>query len=130
MKKNSTIQLVLAVAFLCTLFSCTYHRRHRHFTDVTISESSGTYRLRADYNEDNTQKVQRYINRCIEPNGLFSSTEDYFDANTELKDHTKFYIKASPGKLLIKINKGENDYESYARIKNMCEGIATILKKE
>jgi len=130
MKKNSTIQTLVLVALVCALSSCTYHRHHRHFTDVTISESPGIYRLRADYDENNTGKVQRYINRHIEPNGLFGSTHDYFDANTELNDHTKFYIKASPGKLLIKIDKRENSYESYMRIKDMCNGLADLLKEK
>jgi hypothetical protein len=128
MKKNLT--LIAAVVISTCLFpSCLHHGRHHHNINISISESGDTYKLDAKYNEDKTGKVQRYINRQIEPNGLFASTEDYFDATTELKDRTKFYIKASPGKLVIKLNKQENSYASYARIKNMCEGVARILKE-
>jgi hypothetical protein len=128
MKKNLT--LIAAVVISTCLFpSCLHHGRHHHNINISISESGDTYKLNAEYNEDKTGKVQRYINRQIEPNGLFASTEDYFDATTELKDRTKFYIKASPGKLVIKLNKQENSYASYARIKNMCEGVAGILKE-
>jgi len=128
MKKKLTF-MTAAVLSICLLTSCLHHGRHHHNINISISESGNIYKLNAEYNEDKTGKVQRYINRQIEPNGLFGSTEDYFDVTTELKDRTKFYIKASPGKLVIKLNKQENSYASYARIKNMCEGVAGILKE-
>jgi hypothetical protein len=128
--KNKLPVITAAVITICFFLSCSHFGRRNHGMDISVSESGNIYKLRADYNEDKTGKVQRYINQQIAPNGLFASTEDYFDANTELRDRTKFYIKASPGKLLIKLDKKENTYASYARIKNMCEGIVTILKEE
>lgn len=129
MKKDFPVVATTAI-LMCMFFSCSHHRRHNNSIDISISESHDIYKLQAAYNEDKTGEVQGYINRQIEPNRLFSSTEDYFDANTELKDRTKFYIKSSPGKLMIKLNKRENSYASCARIKNMCEGIAGILKEK
>jgi len=129
MKKKSIVLSAVFIILMGLFFSCTY-RRHHHNISVSISESSDTYRLRAEYDENNTWRVQRYINRQLEPNGLFASTEDHFDVTTELKDRTRFYIKAEPGSLLIKINKHENSYESYMRIKTMCRGIAGVLKEK
>ena len=129
MKKYSALQIFAAIALLFVLFSCSYHRRH-HGLDVSVSESHDSFRLRAYYDEDKTGKVQRYINRQLEPNGLFASNHDYFDVTTELTDRTKFYIKASPGKLFIEINKNENSYASYNRIKMMCQGVAEVLKEK
>jgi hypothetical protein len=128
MKKKLTF-MAAALLSICLFPACKHHGHHHNNINISISESGDIYKLNAEYNEDKTGKVQRYINRQIEPNGLFASTEDYFDVTTELKDRTKFYIKASPGKLLIKLNKQENSYASYARIKNMCEGVAGILKE-
>ena len=131
MKKNVILLLVAALTVGCLFTSCSRsHRRyHDNNIDVSISESRVMYKLQAYYNEDKTSEVQRYINKQIEPNGLFSSGEDHFDVNTQLGDRTKFYIKSSPGRLIIKINKRENSYQSVARIKNMCEGLAGIIRK-
>ncbi len=130
MRKKSTLQTFAVIVLMCVLFSCSRHRRyHSGNLDVSITDSYQTYKLQAYYDEDKTAMVQRYINRQMEPNGLFESTDDYFDVTTELKDRTRFYIKASPGRLIIKINKRENSYQSYARVKNICEGVAGILKQ-
>ena len=131
--KKSLIILSTIVLSICLFASCSRHHRYRihdNNLDLTVSEFGYVYRLKANYNEDKTAAVQRYINQSIEPNGLFSSSEDYFDINTELKDHTRFSIKSSPGKLEIKLNKQENSYASYKRIKKMCEGVAGVLKEK
>jgi len=127
MKKNCLLAIA-AIISIIVFFSC-HHHNHGGRTSVGVSESDNIYKLEAVYNEDLTGKVQRYINRQIEPNGLFESTNDYFDVTTQLKDRTRFYIKASPGRLLIKLNKKENSYESYTRIKAMCQGIVGLLKE-
>ncbi|MFT3932226.1 MAG: hypothetical protein QM726_01320 [Chitinophagaceae bacterium] len=127
MKKNYLLAFAAAIS-ITLLFSCRHHN-HGGSIGITISESGNVYKLEADYNEDLTGKVQRYINRQIQPSTLFTSTDDYFDANTELKDNTRFYIKSSPGRLQIKFNKNENSYESYTRIKAMYKGIANVLKE-
>ena len=130
-KMKKTLFVVVAILFsMCLFISCSRHRRHRHNISVSVTESHDIYKLQAEYNEDKTGAVQRYINRQIAPNGLFASTEDYFDVDTELKDKTKFYIKASPGELIIKLNKQENSYASYTRIKSICEGVTSIIKEK
>ena len=123
--KLPTTTVFIACFFL---FSCSHHGYRG--LNVGVSESRDSYKLHAEFNEDKTGKVQGYINRQIAPNVLFASTEEYFDANTELGDRTLFYIKSSPGRLLIKLDKRKNTRASYERIKNMCEGIVAILKQE
>ncbi len=125
MKKNLSTPALVIIA-ICVLLGC--HRGGRHSLDVSVSESRSSYKMQAYYNRSKTDEVQRYINRQLAPNGLFSSADDYFDAHTQLNDKTRFYIKSSPGRLVIKLNKRENSYASYVRIKNMCEGLAGIVK--
>jgi len=100
---------------------------NRNNTSITITENDDTYQLAAYYNANSTGKVQRYINSAIKPNGLFASENDYMDITTTLADKTDFYIKESPGKLKIAIDKRKNSYASYLRIKKMCEGIKNVL---
>lgn len=125
MKKNLSTPALVIIA-ICVLLGC--HRGGRHSLDLTVSESGSTYKLQAYYNRNKTGEVQRYLHRQLAPNGFFAGADDYFDAHTQLNDRTKFYIKSAPGILVIKLNKRENSYASYMRIKNMCEGVAGIVK--
>ncbi len=49
------------------------------------------------------------------------------DGTIALDDHTKIYIKKSPGVLEIKLDKDENSSESYNEIKSMCQGMEKVL---
>ncbi|MEO6313790.1 MAG: hypothetical protein ABIU63_02940 [Chitinophagaceae bacterium] len=133
MKKNLFPLATVLLFCICLFSACSRQHRYRIHDDnldLTVLESNSIYKLNADYNEDKTGAVQRYINQSIEPGKLFSSAEDFFDGSAELKDHTRFHLTSSPGKLEIKLNKRENSYAAYTRIKSMCEGIAGILKEQ
>lgn len=98
-----------------------------HGLEISVKENDDIYQFTAYYNAANTYRVQKYINKSIEPNGLFSSENDRFDVNTKLADKTEFYVKESPGDLKITLNKRQNTTASYLRIKNMCNGIKELL---
>jgi len=97
--------------------------------NISVKENNNYYRMEASFREELTGDVQDYINESIKPNGLFRSTNDYMNVNTTLADKTAFNVKESPGKLMIEIDKHKNTYESYLRIKNMCQGVIELLKK-
>lgn len=98
-----------------------------HNISISVSEDEDTYAFSASYDKSNTGKVERYINRCISPNQLGKSGNDYIDANTSLPDNTRFYIKEYPGKLKIILDRKKNSTASYYRIKKMCEGVQGLL---
>jgi len=98
-----------------------------HNISITVSEEKDAYEFSANYDRSNTGRVESYINEHIKPNQMGNSENDYVDANTSLPDNTRFYIKESPGKLKIKLDKRENSTASYYRIKKMCEGIKQLL---
>ncbi len=98
-----------------------------HDTSIAISENDDTYTFTASYAEGNSRAVYHYINKNISPNQLGDSENDYFDVTTSLADKTVFYIKESPGKLKIAIDKRKNSTASYYRIKRMCEGVKALL---
>jgi len=100
---------------------------NHHDTNISISEDDDAYTFKAHYNEANTRVVYNYLNESIRPDQLGNSENDYFDVTTSLPDNTKFYIKESPGRLKIILDKKSNSYASYMRIKKMCEGIKALL---
>ena len=125
--KTSVYLFVTCLIALSVFAGYTRYERNYDGVSISIHDDTDSYRLIAKYNVNSTGKVQRYINKCISPNGLFSSTNDDLDVTTTLKDGTYFYVKASPGSMNIAIDKTKNSADSYYRIKKICEGIKGIL---
>src|ERR1700753_2475941 len=102
----------LSVFLLWARFNLNFHG-----ADISVNEDTGAYVFTAHYDRDETARVERYINKCISPDRMGSSENDYIDANTRLDDGTRFYIKESPGWLKIKLDRQTNSTASYYRIK-------------
>jgi hypothetical protein len=103
---------------------------NNHDTAVSVNEDVNTYSFSASYSPEKTRRVYNYINKSISPNQLGNSENDYFDVTTSLDDKTEFYIKESPGKLKIMLDKRKNSSASYYRIKGICEGVKKFLTEK
>jgi uncharacterized protein YxeA len=126
MKK--TIHFIAFALLAVSSFSaCSLHNSNGDNLSFSVTDSDDYYKIKAEYDEDRTGEVQKYLNKSFSPNGIFTSEDDYMDINTELSDHTKLYLKSSPGNILIRINKDENSKESYERIKKIGEGLKAEL---
>jgi hypothetical protein len=95
--------------------------------DISYSEGSHYYFMKAHFNKNKTRKVESYMNETIgDRNMSFINTR--ITGQLALDDHTTFYIKKYAGFLEIKLDKRENSYESYQRMRAMCEGIKEVVK--
>ena len=101
-----------------------------HDVAISINENEDTYTFSASYNEGKNKMVYNYINKSISPNKLGDSENDYFDVTTSLPDKTQFYIKESPGKLKIAIDKRKNSLASYYQVKKICEEVTKLLEEK
>lgn len=125
--KTSFYLTASCVIFLSIFLVWKKFEIYDHGINISVTENLDTYHFSANYNAENTARVQSYINSKISPNSLFRSENDYMDINTVLSDRTRFYIKESPGRLNIKLDKTKNSLSSYMRIRKMCEGIKNLL---
>ncbi len=75
----------------------------------------------------NTRDVDEFMDDRIGRGSKMSFVNSRIDGVITLDDHTKFYIKKSPGVLEIKFDKDENTEEAYHTIKSMCQGIKKVL---
>jgi len=115
----------LFYALVCiTLISC-MHRDHD--INITYSEYSHYYSMNAYFPKNKTRDVDEYMDDRIGRRSKMSFVNSRIDGTIALDDHTKFYIKKSPGVLEIKLDKDENSDEAYHEIKLMCQGIKKIL---
>lgn len=125
--KISLFFSLFAIAALALFVVWAKHEISRRDTSITVSESKQNYLFEASYDAAKTAEVEYYINQHIRPDQLGGSENDYIDVNTRLDDDTHFYIRESPGRLRIKLDKGENTTASCNRIRNMCNGIKSLL---
>jgi hypothetical protein len=96
-------------------------------TDISINvnDTEEQYQVDASYGRDQSRKVLSYIDAQLSKSKQFRHSR--MDGDIELDDHTKLYIKARPGRLIIKVNKNDNDSASIARIRELTEGIKVRL---
>ena len=98
-----------------------------HDIAITVNDDRDSYTFTAHYDRNETGRVQRFINGNISPDQMGTSENDYVDATTRLNDNTRFYIKESPGRLKIRLDKTTNSTASYYRIRKICEGVKELL---
>ena len=112
---------------LSIFLSCSKIGHHGDNISISISETADSYKMSADFNEDQSRKVLEYMDKRLGNRNNFSFVNTQADATITLDDRTKIYMKSSPGYLKIILNKEENSTASYLRVKKMCEGIKDIL---
>lgn len=122
MKKWATLLTALFVISLC--ISCSNNNGNTH---IRYSESEHSYSMKAYFPENKMRNIEKYLDDRIGNGSNMSFVNAQIDGNLSLDDHTRFYIKKSPGILKIKLDKDENSDESYREIKSMCEGIKKVL---
>src|SRR5215467_3596673 len=115
MKKQSI--LFYAVMVIC-LSSCRWY--DHGIIDIGYSEGSRYFLMKAHFSRHKTKAVEEYMNDRIGDRGDMSFVNTRIDGQITLDDHTTFYIKKYPGFLEINLDKEENSYESYQKIRIMC----------
>ena len=116
----------LLVASLC--FSCSHNNTSTG--SLTVSESDHEYKIMADYLEQNTEKVEHYMNEKIGNKNHISFTHTVIDAELTLDDGTKIYVVNKPGTLKVNLDKDQNARSSYEEIKSLGEGLKSFLNEQ
>ncbi|HEY2720971.1 MAG TPA: hypothetical protein VGI82_04570 [Chitinophagaceae bacterium] len=114
----------LSCMIFLTLGSC---RQFDNHIDIAYNDSDHFFSMKAHFPRDKTRRVEECMDNYIrgESNSSFVNTR--IDGHLSLNDHTQFYIRKYPGFLQIKLDKTENSYDSYAKIKSMCEKLKNII---
>ncbi|RRB03681.1 hypothetical protein [Larkinella rosea] len=96
-------------------------------TSFSVKESDNSYQISATYDPDKTRKVQHYLDEYLTRSGDASFKNAQIDATMTLNDKTIFYIKSSPGNLLIKFDKKRNPEKALGRFKKLAEKLRELL---
>lgn len=119
------VTVLLFYPLICVfLMSCLHND---HDINIAYNEDDHYYSMNAHFPRSKTRDVDEYMDDRIGRASNMSFVNSRIDGAIALDDHTKFYVKKSPGILEIKLNKDENTDEAYHEIKLMCQGIKKLL---
>ncbi|TDH25236.1 hypothetical protein EXU57_14115 [Segetibacter sp. 3557_3] len=119
-----------ASCYVLLCIAATSCMRHNNNVDISYNETDDYYLMRAEFNRAKSRAVERYIDREFGPGSNVSLSSTRIDATISLDDHTRFYMKKSPGSLHIKLNKDDNSRTAYLRVKKICEGVKGVVLGE
>jgi hypothetical protein len=124
-----TIGLIAFLSAISTLrhFAGTQFDDDDNIT-LRIKENEDQYQVYARYSRHRAPDVQSYLDRTLGTDHMFRKTK--IDATITLDDHTRFYVRNSPGKLVIRLNRDENSEQAYWRLKELAEGLKKHIQSE
>ena len=126
--KKILLLIFVGICFVAFCFISAVHKIHGswdHDISIRVKENDNIYQLSASYDRERSGRLQRYIDAKLNTHHLFQNSR--MDATVTLDDKTNFYVKTSPGRLLIKLDKNTNDAAAYERIRELGEEIKQKL---
>ncbi|MES2795509.1 MAG: hypothetical protein V4683_06065, partial [Bacteroidota bacterium] len=113
--KNSVIILAVIAFTSCVAF----HYFNKEDISLNYTEDEKELSISAKFPDEKTTKVQNYLTKKLGDSDDFSFKNSRIDGKIALKDRTFFYIKLSEGRLKIEMQKKENSFEAYQKMKKV-----------
>jgi hypothetical protein len=86
-------------------------------TVFSVLDTDNSYELRASFHKEKSEALKKAINNSIQPERLFGQSINQYDADITLNDGTRFHLKISETRIVIKFNKKINKETAYERMK-------------
>ncbi|MDB5210094.1 MAG: hypothetical protein JWQ30_921 [Sediminibacterium sp.] len=127
------VLLVLALLFIGTVWFVSHAFRWNWVTNgrnvsIRVKENGRIYEIRALYARNKTYRIQRFIDEELHTHDVFANAR--MDGDIVLDDRSNFYVQAYPGKLIIRMDRRENDPAAYHRLKSLGEKLKHKLTEE
>ncbi len=120
MKKLFLLLLLCSLVFTGFVAYMLYKIEYSNNISINVSDSEDTYRISAKYQPRQSARLQKYLSDELHGE-VFKERRaiNYL----VLGERRRLYVRTSPGRLLLTIEKSENDDESYYKMKEIAEGI-------
>jgi hypothetical protein len=119
---------IISAAAAFRRFAHLHHDDNDHDISLQIKETDNSYMVYARYDRHRTSAVQHYLDRTLGTSHMFRKSR--VDATISVDDRMRFYVKNTPGRLVIRLNRNENSEEAYWRIKEVAEGLKKQIVSE
>ena len=123
--------LLLSLALLVFFFSAVsfmHIAAPNHSISFSYSVTSTAVITKVIYNPDQAPQVEKYIDSCLQPVVVLG---DKHKANKEVQissSELNYTVKGSPGSLTMKALKVNNSASSLKRLKDIFEGLKSVIK--
>lgn len=127
MMKNYLILILITV---CTFhIQCKNGHTTSHTTNVsfTVEETDDEYRIFAGYDPEKTRAIESVLDQYLKQDGDSSFTNTQIDAEMTMSNKITFYIKHSPGKLKIELDRTKNNRAALLKFKEMAEQLKKAI---
>lgn len=112
---------LIVTTFIPLTFGCNGSAGH---LSVSTMDSNSELIFKADYPEEKTGKLEKYLDSALHNDLPLDQNIDLF---VNLNGTDKFNLKATSGHLEIVFNKKGNSQGSYLKIKHLTENISNTL---
>ena len=126
--KTIYLTFYIAIILFFSAAGFLYCNAPGHNTSFTIKVTSTAIIMNVTYNPDQAPQVENYIDSCLQPEVVFG---DKHKANKEVQissSQLKYIIKGSPGALKMTADKKSNADSSLNKLKNIFEGLKSVIK--
>ncbi len=126
--KKFLLVLIICILVIGGFFAFALYKFH--YTNniaITVNDSRDDYRVYATYPLRKAANMQHFLATKMHKRELH---EKRVEGYIQLNDHSEIYISSIPGKLLLKMDKHENDQYSKKRIKKIVEELKLELTRE
>jgi len=120
MKKIFLFVILCLLVFTGFVTYIMYKIEYSNNISINVSDSEDTYRITARYSPRQSARIQRFL--CDELHSQVFKERRAINYLV-LGERNRVYIKTSPGRVYLKIDKDENDEASYNKMKEITEGI-------
>jgi len=119
--------ILLCCTLQCILLTACWH--YDKNISIHYKDNHDSYTMDAWFGKSKTITAERYMNYMIGHENNISFINTRTDAVLTLHDGSKFYLKKSPGHILIKMNRDEISNQAYHTLKDMCRGMKDVVLK-
>ena len=130
MKKTYLLLAAAILVFVCSVVGFVHNNAPNHSTSFFFKVTSKALIVEVEYDPEQAPQVEKYIDSCLQPEIVFGNThkvnKDVQISGSELKYH----VKASPGELKMTADKNSNSASSLNKLKNILDGLKSVIKPD
>ena len=125
--KKIFLFLFICIVFVAGIFSFVlYNIWNPNDVSISVNDSDNKFQLYASYPRNKTRRIQHILDARFHNAVLRKNRADGY---ITMEDNTQYYIKTTPGRFLVRVNKGENNEEACLRLKELSEEIKIELTR-
>ncbi len=125
--KKIFLFLFICMVFIAGIFSFVLYKVwFSNNISISVNDSEDRFQLYASYPRNKARRIQHLIDSRFH-NAMLRKNR--VDGYMTTDDNTQFYVRTTPGRFLIRLNKNENNEEACLRLKQLGEEIKIELTK-